>query len=65
MQLPQQNKYREAIMIKIVSYTKYNDEVFFFVQDKEKALTAQEAEVLVNNGFTNISKELFSNIIDF
>jgi len=52
-------------MIQIVSFTKYNDEVFFFVQDKKKALTTQETEVLVNNGFTNISKERFSRIIGF
>lgn len=50
-------------MIKIVNYTKYNNEVFFFVQDKNKALSAKEAEVLVNNGFTNLSKEQFAQII--
>ena len=50
-------------MIEIVSYTKYNNEVFFFVQNKNKALTVQEAEVLVNNGLTNLSKERFARII--
>lgn len=52
-------------MIQIVSFTKYNNEVFFFVQDKKKALKAKEIEVLVNNGLTNVSKEQFSHIVVF
>ena len=49
-------------MIKIVQYTKIENNYYFFAEGKKKGLTANEVSLLIELGTTNITYNQFEMI---
>jgi hypothetical protein len=55
--------HKEAIMIKIVQYTKYNNSFFFFAEGNNKGMSTDYVKALLDTGMTNLSQERFNKIV--
>ena len=49
-------------MIKIVQYTQYNNEFFFFAEGNKTGLSKTDVSMLIEKGLTNLSQKQFNNI---
>ncbi len=50
-------------MIKIVQYTKVEEEFYFFLENNNKGLSKEHVEELINLGITNITKQQLDMIV--
>jgi len=51
-------------MIKIVQFTKYENELFFFIENNSNGLSKADVLTLIKKGMTNLSQADFNTIVE-